>query len=248
MASLKELKGRINSVKSTQKITKAKQMVAAAKLRKAQAAAEAARPYAARLAAVMTSLAAKVAGQDNAPKLLTRQRRRPASPAGGRQQRQGPGRRVQFQHRARGSCQSARAEGGGQDGRVLPDRPQGPPGDPPRLPRRDQGPVRHHPRARAGLRRSRERSPPNWSRCSRPASSTSRTYSTRASSRRWPRSRPSSRSSRSPRRRKPPPTPARWSSTSRARRKSSPSCCRATCARSCSVRCSRTWPANRARR
>lgn len=70
MASLKELKGRINSVKSTQKITKAKQMVAAAKLRKAQAAAEAARPYASRLAAVMGSLASKVAGQDNAPKLL----------------------------------------------------------------------------------------------------------------------------------------------------------------------------------
>ena len=70
MASLKELKGRINSVKSTQKITKAKQMVAAAKLRKAQASAEAARPYAARLAEVMGSLAGKVAGQDNAPKLL----------------------------------------------------------------------------------------------------------------------------------------------------------------------------------
>src|SRR5690606_28586040 len=70
MASLKELKGRINSVKSTQKITKAKQMVAAAKLRKAQAAAEAARAYASRLATVMTGLASKVAGQDHAPKLL----------------------------------------------------------------------------------------------------------------------------------------------------------------------------------
>jgi len=70
MASLKELKGRINSVKSTQKITKAKQMVAAAKLRKAQAAAEAARPYATRLASVMASLASRVAGQDNAPRLL----------------------------------------------------------------------------------------------------------------------------------------------------------------------------------
>ncbi len=70
MASLKELKGRINSVKSTQKITKAKQMVAAAKLRKAQAAAEAARPYAERLGKVMGSIAGKVAGQDNAPKLL----------------------------------------------------------------------------------------------------------------------------------------------------------------------------------
>lgn len=69
MASLKELKGRINSVKSTQKITKAKQMVAAAKLRRAQASAEAARPYAARLAEVMASLAGKVSG-DSAPKLL----------------------------------------------------------------------------------------------------------------------------------------------------------------------------------
>ncbi len=69
MASLKELKGRINSVKSTQKITKAKQMVAAAKLRRAQAAAEAARPYAERLSGVMTSLAAKVSG-DSAPILL----------------------------------------------------------------------------------------------------------------------------------------------------------------------------------
>ena len=70
MASLKELKGRINSVKSTQKITKAKQMVAAAKLRKAQAAAEAARPYAERLSAVMASLAGKVVGREGAPKLL----------------------------------------------------------------------------------------------------------------------------------------------------------------------------------
>jgi F-type H+-transporting ATPase subunit gamma len=70
MASLKELKGRINSVKSTQKITKAKQMVAAAKLRKAQAAAEAARPYASRLAAVMGSIASKVTVSESSPKLL----------------------------------------------------------------------------------------------------------------------------------------------------------------------------------
>jgi F-type H+-transporting ATPase subunit gamma len=69
MASLKELKGRINSVKSTQKITKAKQMVAAAKLRKAQSNAEAARPYATRFASVMASLAGKVSGE-GAPKLF----------------------------------------------------------------------------------------------------------------------------------------------------------------------------------
>jgi F-type H+-transporting ATPase subunit gamma len=70
VASLKELKGRINSVKSTQKITKAKQMVAAAKLRKAQAAAEAARPYATRLAEVMASLASKITVSENSPRLL----------------------------------------------------------------------------------------------------------------------------------------------------------------------------------
>ena len=70
MASLKELKGRIGSVKSTQKITKAKQMVAAAKLRKAQAAAESARPYASRLEAVMASLASKVTVSASSPKLL----------------------------------------------------------------------------------------------------------------------------------------------------------------------------------
>jgi len=70
MASLKELKDRIGSVKSTQKITKAKQMVAAAKLRRAQEAAEAARPYATRMEKVMSSLASKVAIDENSSKLL----------------------------------------------------------------------------------------------------------------------------------------------------------------------------------
>ena len=70
MASLKELKGRIASVKSTQKITKAKQMVAAAKLRKAQAAAEAARPYGTRLEAVVASLASKITVSPTSPRLL----------------------------------------------------------------------------------------------------------------------------------------------------------------------------------
>jgi F-type H+-transporting ATPase subunit gamma len=70
MASLKTLKGRIASVKSTQKITKAMKMVAAAKLRRAQASAEAGRPYAQRMEAVMASLAAKVAVGPESPKLL----------------------------------------------------------------------------------------------------------------------------------------------------------------------------------
>jgi F-type H+-transporting ATPase subunit gamma len=70
MASLKALKGRIVSVKSTQKITKAMKMVAAAKLRRAQQAAEAGRPYAERLSAVMASLASKVVIGPQSPKLL----------------------------------------------------------------------------------------------------------------------------------------------------------------------------------
>ena len=70
MASLKILKGRIASVKSTQKITKAMKMVAAAKLRRAQQAAEAGRPYATRMEQVMTSLAGRVAITDQSPKLL----------------------------------------------------------------------------------------------------------------------------------------------------------------------------------
>ncbi|SHF54326.1 F-type H+-transporting ATPase subunit gamma [Kaistia soli DSM 19436] len=70
MPSLKELRNRIASVKATQKITKAMQMVAAAKLRRAQAAAEAARPYAERMGAVLANVAAGVAGQSDAPRLL----------------------------------------------------------------------------------------------------------------------------------------------------------------------------------
>ena len=70
MASLKALKIRIGSVKSTQKITKAMKMVAAAKLRRAQEAAVAGRPYAERLEKVVASLAARVTVSDQTPKLL----------------------------------------------------------------------------------------------------------------------------------------------------------------------------------
>ncbi|PTX57001.1 F-type H+-transporting ATPase subunit gamma [Litoreibacter ponti] len=71
MPNLKDLKNRIASVKSTRKITKAMQMVAAAKLRRAQEAAEAGRPYAERFNAVMGQLAASVGTSDSAPKLLS---------------------------------------------------------------------------------------------------------------------------------------------------------------------------------
>ncbi|MDP3262045.1 MAG: F0F1 ATP synthase subunit gamma [Tabrizicola sp.] len=70
MPSLKDLKNRIGSVKNTRKITKAMQMVAAAKLRRAQEAAEAARPFAERMTAVMSALAAGVGTGEGAPKLL----------------------------------------------------------------------------------------------------------------------------------------------------------------------------------
>ena len=70
MASLKDMRVRIASTKATQKITKAMQMVAASKLRRAQTAAIAARPYAERMDKVLGSIASAVAGSDSAPKLL----------------------------------------------------------------------------------------------------------------------------------------------------------------------------------
>src|ERR1700743_1495286 len=69
MASLKEMRNRIGSVKATQKITKALQMVAGAKLRRSQDAAQNARPYAERMAAVIANLASGVSGE-GAPRLL----------------------------------------------------------------------------------------------------------------------------------------------------------------------------------
>ena len=70
MASLKDMRVRIAATKATQKITKAMQMVAASKLRRAQVAAEAARPFAERMGKVLGSIAAAVAGSDSAPRLL----------------------------------------------------------------------------------------------------------------------------------------------------------------------------------
>jgi F-type H+-transporting ATPase subunit gamma len=71
MPSLKDMRNRIASVKATQKITKAMQMVAAAKLRRAQEAAEAARPYSQRMAAVLANIAQAVGGGGDAPALMT---------------------------------------------------------------------------------------------------------------------------------------------------------------------------------
>src|ERR1700752_4119315 len=70
MASLKDMRNRIASVKATQKITKAMQMVAAAKLRRAQEAAESARPYAERVSQVLANIATATAGQPGASPLI----------------------------------------------------------------------------------------------------------------------------------------------------------------------------------
>src|SRR5438034_6878570 len=70
MASLKDMRVRIASTKATQKITKAMQMVAASKLRRAQAAAEAARPYAERMDKVLANIAGSVTDIASAPRLL----------------------------------------------------------------------------------------------------------------------------------------------------------------------------------
>ena len=70
MASLKDLRGRINSVKSTRKITQAMKMVAASKLKRAQTQAEAARPYAQRMERMLAALAVSAAGSPGAPRML----------------------------------------------------------------------------------------------------------------------------------------------------------------------------------
>ena len=72
MPSLKDLRNRISSVKATQKITKAMKMVAAAKLRRAQEAAEAARPYAERMDQVLANLSSALEGQEGVPPLMGR--------------------------------------------------------------------------------------------------------------------------------------------------------------------------------
>ena len=101
MPSLKDLRDRINSVKSTQKITSAMKMVAASKLRRAQSQAEAARPYAERMERMLRALAASVADMPDAPPLLAGTGKRPDLSAGAGHRRSRPGRRVQRQHRPR---------------------------------------------------------------------------------------------------------------------------------------------------
>ena len=100
MPSLKDLRNRIASTKATQKITKAMQMVAASKLRRAQVAAEAARPFAERMDKVLRNIAAAVAGTDAAPKLLAGTGRDQVHLLDRRDRRARPRRRFQLRHRA----------------------------------------------------------------------------------------------------------------------------------------------------
>jgi hypothetical protein len=116
---LKALKIRINSVKSTQKITKAMKMVAAAKLRRATEAAEASRPYAERLETVVSSIASKVTVGPQSPKLAGRNRQGRRPFVRRRHIGQGSGWRVQHQHRSPRPQKSGRVEGCGQDGQIL---------------------------------------------------------------------------------------------------------------------------------
>ncbi len=120
MPSLKDLRGRINSVKSTRKITSAMKMVAASKLRRAQSQAEAARPYAERMEGMLARLAASIAGTPDAPRLLAGTGRDQVAPGGARHRRPRAGRRVQLLHRPRDPHLVRRLEGEGKTVKLLP--------------------------------------------------------------------------------------------------------------------------------
>ena len=125
MASLKDMRVRIASTKATQKITKAMQMVAASKLRRAQTAAEAARPYAEKMDAVISNIATAAAGSPGAPGAAGRHRQGPGASAAGLHRRARPVRRLQLLDRAAGPRARAGADEPGQGGQVLLRRPQG---------------------------------------------------------------------------------------------------------------------------
>ena len=133
MPSLKDLKIRIASVKSTRKITKAMQMVAAAKLRRAQEAAEAARPYAERMEAVLGNLASGASDSPAAPRAARRHRQGGRPPPRRRHLRARPLRRLQLLDRPPRPRAHPTASRRGQDGQDPDRRQEGPRAAPPRL-------------------------------------------------------------------------------------------------------------------
>ena len=124
---------RIASTKATQKITKAMQMVAASKLRRAQTAAEAARPYAEKMDAVISNIASAAAGSPGAPALLAGTGSGSGASAAGVHRRARPFRRLQFVDRASGPRACAVADRPGQRGQDFLRRPQGLRAAPPNL-------------------------------------------------------------------------------------------------------------------
>jgi hypothetical protein len=125
MPSLKDLKNRIASVKATQKITKAMKMVAAAKLRRAQEAAEAARPYAERMTKVLAGLSAANAGNAEAPLLLSGTGKDQVHLLDRRDRRTRSGRGLQLLDHPSRPRSRAEAACPGQDGEDHHRRPQG---------------------------------------------------------------------------------------------------------------------------
>ncbi len=119
MASLKDLRNRIASVKATQKITKAMQMVAAAKLRKAQEAAEAARPYASRMGGVLANLSTAVEGRDGASALMAGTGRQ-VSICSSLHRRAWAVRRFQLFHRQAGPRACGKAASDGKTVKIMP--------------------------------------------------------------------------------------------------------------------------------
>src|SRR6201990_1279814 len=124
MASLKDMRVRIASTKATQKITKAMQMVAASKLRRAQTAAEAARPYAEKMDAVISNIACAAAGSPRAPGLLGRSRRGQGASVAVLHRGTRPVRRIQLLDRASRPRARPDADEPGQRGQILLRRPQ----------------------------------------------------------------------------------------------------------------------------
>ena len=116
MASLKDMRVRIASTKATQKITKAMQMVAASKLRRAQTAAEAARPYAEKMDAVISNIASAAAGFARRAGAAGRHRQGSGASASGLHRRARTVRRLQFVDRASGPRARAVADRPGQRG------------------------------------------------------------------------------------------------------------------------------------
>ena len=246
MPSLKDLKIRIESVKSTRKITKAMQMVAAAKLRRAQEGAESARPYAERMEAVLAQPRRRRRRQPVGAAAPRRHRPRPDPPPDRRHRRARPLRRLQLVDRAAGAHPDHAAAGRGQDGQDPDRRQEGPRAAAPRprqaahRPRRPLGGAQARLRRRGGdrpghpasLRRRRVR---RLHHLLQPLPVGDQPGPDRAPA--------DPRGVRGARRR----PPSRSTSTSRTRRRSSPISCRAASRPRSSPRCSRTPPPSRAR-